>query len=343
MSVDVSAQAASRPGAVWITGLTADSAYTLHLTTSGQQHKAGHFRTLARPPGAEVFRFATVNDVHIGERAFGHWPRIVDTSGHTLPHPQRCLRAALTEAQAWGAQMVVVKGDMTHRGQAAEFEIIAQELAATGLPVHAVLGNHDVYKGAADGRAILRQAGVNAPDGPAAVDVPGLRIVLAHTAVSGHSAGTVDDEQRQELVRLVAEADRPCFVATHHYPQRWRVPNLWPPGIPGPQARALLSALNAANPATMVASGHSHRHRRHLHQGVMTHAEIGSTKDYPGAWAGYAVHEGGIRQLVARVASPDCIAWTELTRSTVFGLWGWWAPGLRNHRCFSLVWPQPAV
>jgi 3',5'-cyclic-AMP phosphodiesterase len=339
VGVEVDADAAARPGAAWITGLEPGTAYDLTVEHDRGSTSAGSFSTLDSPPGTELFRFATVNDVHIGEPGWGVRHRLTDPSGHPVPYPRRCLDAALSEAAEWGASRIVAKGDLSHRGARSELEEVAAALTAPGLPVHAVLGNHDVLPGAADGVAVLRAAGIDAPREPSATDLPGLRLVLGHTAVPGKGSGRVEADQRRRLAELVA-GPLPAFVALHHYPQRWRVPNLWPPGIPGPQASALLSALAEANPATLVASGHSHRHRRHQHQKVLTHVEIGSTKDYPGAWAGYVVHEGGIRQVVARVAHPDAIAWTEHSRRAMAGVWGWWSPGLRSHRCFSLDWPS---
>ena len=67
--------------------------------------------------------------------------------------------------------------------------------------------------------------------------------------------------------------------------------------------------------------------------------EVGSPKDYPGTWGGYVVHEGGIRQVVRRIAEPDVIAWTEYTRRAVGGVWGLWSPGSLSDRCWSHTWP----
>jgi hypothetical protein len=113
---------------------------------------------------------------------------------------------------------------------------------------------------------------------------------------------------------------------------------MYPPGVPAGQARPFLDAVAAANPATVIAVGHSHRHRRHRH-GLLVVTEIGATMHYPGTWAGYAVHEGGIRQVVRRVAAPAAIAWTERTKRALGGVWGLWAPGRREARCFSHTWP----
>jgi hypothetical protein len=69
-------------------------------------------------------------------------------------------------------------------------------------------------------------------------------------------------------------------------------------------------------------------------------AETGSTKDFPGSWAGYTVHEGGIMQTTRRVMAPDAIRWTERGRRVLGGVWGIWAPGVRSHRCFTYTWPS---
>ena len=126
----------------------------------------------------------------------------------------------------------------------------------------------------------------------------------------------------------------------HHYPQRFERANVYPPGIAGGQASALLDAIADVHPATLVSSGHTHRHRRHFH-GPIVVTETGSTKDYPGTWTGYAVHEGGIRQVTRRVAEPTSMMWTERTRRAIGGWWGQWSPGPRSHRCFTHPWPGP--
>lgn len=132
------------------------------------------------------------------------------------------------------------------------------------------------------------------------------------------------------------------MVVVHHQPQRWRTPNQYPPGIPGPEARRLLDALAEANRATILVAGHTHRNRRHQHGPVVV-AEVGSTHHYPGQWAGYAVYEGGIRQVVQRIAAPEVISWTEGTFWSLGGIWGLWAAGTLRQRCFSHPWPAASV
>jgi len=136
-----------------------------------------------------------------------------------------------------------------------------------------------------------------------------------------------------------AGAVGPVLVAVHQQFQRWERTTHWPPGITSSDGRAFLDRLAGANPAALVTSGHTHRHRA-SHHGPLRLSEVGSTKDFPGTWAGYAVHEGGIRQVVRRVADPLALRWTDSTRHSYLGVWGAWAAWNRGARCFSHPWPS---
>jgi hypothetical protein len=135
----------------------------------------------------------------------------------------------------------------------------------------------------------------------------------------------------------VGDADGPAMILTHHPPMPLAVPWFWPPGVPSPEANRFLDRVAHANPRVWLTAGHTHRHRRHQ-RGTIVITEVGSTHDYPGTWAGYVVHEGGVRQVVRRVAAPDAIVWTEATRRTVGGAWGRWSPGRISDRSFSHTW-----
>ncbi|MGQ0520693.1 MAG: metallophosphoesterase family protein [Actinomycetota bacterium] len=306
----------------------------------GEARVAETVRTLDPPPGELVCRFATVNDLHIGERRFGLVRHLRDDPWSGLePYPLRCARAALTEARAWGAEAIVAKGDLTYKGRPQQWADVGRLLSGVGLPVAAVLGNHDVGTRAVDGRDALAASGITIPHDPFVLELPGISVVLAHTTVAHKGHGAMPGPQRDRVAELVAAAPGPAFVALHHYPQRFRRPTTYPPGIPGDQARALLDTIAEANPASFVSTGHSHRNRRRYHRSLVV-TQIGATMHYPGTWAGYAVHEGGIRQVVRRVAAPEAIEWTDRTRRAVLGVWGLVAPGLRSHRCFSHTWPR---
>lgn len=324
------------PGVGAVTGLAADTTYTI---TAGGRAK-GKVRTLAPPPGGLLFRFATVSDLHVGERSFGMLPRFRERPDVDTAHayPARCAAAALTEAQAWGAQRILVKGDLTWSGRQSEWTVVGRVLAAAAVPVHVTLGNHDVVPRAVDGHHTLADDGIESWRAePEVIDAPGLRLVLAHSAARHHRYGHVDEQQQSKIVEAVGSAS-PAFVAMHHYVDRWPVPTRYPRGIARDEGRRLFASVAAANPATFVSFGHTHRNRR-VELCGLTATEVGSTKDYPGVWAGYAVHEGGIRQVVRRVQDSSSLTWTEPTRGTVGGLWGPWSSGRRRWRCFSQTWP----
>lgn len=292
---------------------------------------------LAPPPGAELFRFATVSDSHIGMNGFGFWPLIRDPLALDEPPPERCLRAAIAEARAWGAQLVVAKGDMTQHGTVEEGERVVALLRDCGMPVDAYVGNHEVQEGAEALGPLFASAGIALVQDDVRVrDVPGLRLVVFDSTVPTRHVGTYD-AHADEVVAAAGEAGTPVMVLTHHPPMMLPFPWFWPPGVPSPEANRFLDRLGRANPSTFLTSGHTHRHRRR-HRGPVVITEVGSTHDFPGTWAGYVVHEGGIRQVVRRIAAPDAIAWTEATRRTVFGAWGRWSPGRIGDRCFSHAW-----
>jgi 3',5'-cyclic-AMP phosphodiesterase len=340
------------PGAVVIDGLAPSTAYDLTVNIAGGRRPVvERITTLPAPPGRLLSRFATISDLHIGERGFGASHTIEDV----FPLPEgwesytlRCARAAIDEALEWGAEAIIVKGDLTGDGHPVEFREVGRLLSGVRVPVEVTLGNHEFHDRYSDPFSRLADAGIQVPQSPWALDLPGVRVILGHSWIRQERAGQMPAAQRGQIVELAAEAPAAAFVALHHQPQRWRIANQYPPGIPGPEAVALLDGLLAANPATMVASGHTHRHRLH-HHGALLAVEVGSTKDYPGTWAGYAVHEGGIRQVVRRVAAPAAITWTESTYYALGGVWGWWAPGAMSDRCFTHAWPavprrpQPSV
>jgi 3',5'-cyclic-AMP phosphodiesterase len=285
------------------------------------------------PPGEELFRFATVSDVHIGLDDFAFLPKVRDPlRDATEPPSERCLRAAVLEAKAWGAQLLIVKGDLTEHGDVAEGTRARDLLAPIDTLV--LVGNHEVKsEDAADlvpvfGDALVRDVRVH--------DVPGARLVLFDSTVARRHVGTYD-AHADEVIDALATANGPAILLTHHHPMPLRVPHHWPPGIPSHRARGFFERIVAANRQVLMTTGHTHRHRRHDH-GPLVITEVGSTQHYPGTWAGYVVHEGGVRQVVRRVAAPDAIAWTEATRRGVLGIWARWSVGRLDERCFSHAW-----
>jgi 3',5'-cyclic-AMP phosphodiesterase len=337
--------AAGGPGAVQVAGLEPDTAYDVVASGEGvPKRRVAVARTLPPPPGRLLARFATISDCHIGERRLGltrtlHDPR--PRPRGLAPYAVRCAVAAIGEAEAWGAETLVVKGDLTREAEPEEAETIADILEDTPLSVQVTLGNHDV-RGPADVAAVVSSRGIPASSEARAVDLPGLRLVLGHSPVRGLHGGRLERTHLRELAELAGSAPGPVALVVHHPPQRRRLPTHYPPSLSWADTSVLIDSLSAATSEAVVLSGHSHRNRRYR-VGNLTVAEVGSTKDYPGQWAGYAVYEGGIRQVVMRTAAADVIAWTEMTGLALGGLWAWWSRGSLADRCWTLEWPDRVV
>jgi 3',5'-cyclic AMP phosphodiesterase CpdA len=323
-----------RPGVRLFTGLEPSTRHRLHVDELGVDVEA---TTSAPPPGEELFRFATISDTHIGCTYFGFLGRMHEPPAPE-PHAVRCLRAAVRGALAWGARLIVVKGDITHRSGLEEWTAVGQELSGLPVPVAVVPGNHDVHdRRTVDPQPGLAGHGLHLVHGVEVMDVPGARLVLADTAIPSANRGRIAGLQA-EITRRCARAAGAVVIALHHHIEHHALPTYLPRGIPAAEGGAFLAAVAAANPRAFVTTGHSHRYRLHRRDPVPW-SEVGSTKDFPGGWAGYVVHEGGIRQVVRRVSDPTVLPWLEHTRRAALGAWQHWSPGRLDDRCFTVPFP----
>ncbi len=332
-------------GSVVMDGLSPATTYDVVAAGGGApRFLAGRLRTLAVPGDRLLCRFATVSDVHLGETHFGIMGRIHDAldkpgpdgAAEAEPYPARAFRAAIDEAVAWGAELIVAKGDLTTRTVPSEVRDAGRILAASPVPVEALLGNHDNLLGV-DSRAILEREGLAVPWVPRARDLPGVRLVLVNTVQGDphYHRGQLPPDMSRRAVQLTAESPAQAWVALHHPPELHRFPTVYPPGVPFGESRRFLDALAAARPHALVTCGHRHRNRRYQY-GPLVVSEVGATKDYPGVWAGYKVYDGGLVQVVRRISRPDVISWTEATRRAMNGQWHRWSPGRLDDRCFAL-------
>ena len=332
------------PGVATLSGLP--SSRLLTIEAAGAPLRSGPVRFAARTlgslPGEELCRIATVSDLHLGARAFGQRGTITEPEDHADPHPLRCAEAAWQEAASWGAERIIAKGDLTNLGAPHEWRQYAGLVAASPIPVDAVPGNHDHARPGVRGALLPSEAaavhGLAIAQPLLVRDLPGLRTVLADTTVAGTNPGSLAPVA-DDIVDAVADADPACgvLVVLHHQLQPHRLPEGWPPGIRRDESATFLDRLGALHPHVLVTSGHTHRHRRWGRAGVVA-TQVGSTKDYPGVWAGYVVHEGGLRQIVRRIERPDVVAWTDRTRTAAWGLWEHTSPGRLDARCFDVAW-----
>ena len=107
---------------------------------------------------------------------------------HFAPDCRGTLRPYLDRLPGW-ADAFLVAGDLTRHGSAREAEALAEEIDGLGVPVTAVLGNHDYHCGEEKEIAdLMRQAGADVLDGDAlTIDAAGGRLGLA--GVKGFGGG----------------------------------------------------------------------------------------------------------------------------------------------------------
>jgi Icc-related predicted phosphoesterase len=102
------------------------------------------------PKSSGVVRIAALGDIHLGRAAYGP--------------PVQSIFTDVAEQ----ADILVLCGDLTDRGEPEEGRQIAKALAGLGLPIVAVLGNHDYESGQApELKRILCESGIQVLDGDA--------------------------------------------------------------------------------------------------------------------------------------------------------------------------------
>ncbi|MEZ5383417.1 MAG: metallophosphoesterase [Microthrixaceae bacterium] len=244
------------------------------------------------------------------------------------PNPSACAAAAaIDEATAWGAQHLFVKGDLVDRSTPATWALAGRLLSRCELPTTLMAGNHEHNRESLIDPLVGAAAiGVEVVDGARRVDLPGLSVLCLDTMRPGVHEGRITQPVARAATELAAGAPAPVMVLTHHPVERFDRAWSYPPGVPRHQGEALLTAIGGQCELLLASAGHTHSHRRRTIAGVLT-TEVGSPKDYPGVWAGYTVHEGGVRQVIRRVDAAHIGAWLHHTRLAVGGVWGRWSPG----------------
>lgn len=363
-------------GAVEVGDLAADTAYSVVVETSaGDQQPALTARTSPKPPGEAQARLATINDLHLGSARWGFFKTMsevepadqpdhdildpdgirklaqawepIPTPGRApgpwrLPHAWQSALGAIEDAERWGAQLLVLKGDLAqHETDECFGHVGALVDAFPELPMIAIPGNHDVDNGGHRLPDHLGRRRVAMVHGVDHRDLPGLRVIVANSTVAESGRGTVETVA-SSILDIAGDSDRPILLLMHQQLQQTRIPRYWPMGIPAPESTAFLDELDRLSQPVVVSSGHTHRNRVRRH-GSVTLTEVASTKDWPGVWAGYDVFEGGLVQTVRRISDRSVLAWQEYSRRAVGGLWARWSPGSLDDRCLVQVWDRDLV
>lgn len=141
-----------------------------------------------------MIRIAAIGDVHAGARPSRQW---VDG----------CARLSSE------ADLVVYAGDLTQHGALSEAEALVAPLKEAGVPVVAILGNHDYNLGQEDAiREMMERAGICVLEGSATtLEIAGRRVGVAGGkgfggGFSGASASAFGEAAMKAFVRVTREA-----------------------------------------------------------------------------------------------------------------------------------------
>lgn len=181
------------------------------------------------------------------------------TIGALAAEPAAGLFRALGRVLALDPQpdCVVITGDLTDHGRAAEYELLREVIDPFPLPLYLVMGNHDDPEPFLDAFAGGPYLG-GAAQSHYSVDTVGATLVVLDSRQQGTAAGLLGPDQLGWLDDVLARRpDVPAFVCLHHPPI--------PVGIAGMDAirlqdGAALAEVIAGHPhVERVLAGHVHR------------------------------------------------------------------------------------
>lgn len=204
-----------------------------------------------------MIRVAAVGDVHMDADVLGRF------------------RPALQQL-AEQADVLLLAGDLTRHGTVTEARCVAQEFGGLGVPVVAVLGNHDYHCGEVPAVIdVLEAAGITVLEGSSTVvETPGGRLGIAGAkgfggGFAGRCASEFGEPEMKAFIRTTAEVsdklasalnnlDTVVRVALTHYAP---VPDTLagePPEIYPFLGSYLLGQAIDAAPTSLAVHGHAH-------------------------------------------------------------------------------------
>ena len=196
-----------------------------------------------------------LTDLHIREPGRLAYGRI-----DTAPYLERAIQSVLRLPQR--PEAVVITGDLSDFGRAAEYEHLARLLEPLTMPIYLMPGNHDdrdQLRRSFPGHAYLAQGVGTAGFVQYSVRVGALRLLTLDTCVPGESHGALCDERLAWLEQqLDASRGEPVVIAMHHPPFQTLIGHMDEIGLL--QGAEALEALVARHGnVERVICGHLHR------------------------------------------------------------------------------------
>ena len=344
-----------------IEGLAPASSYTLEIESeNGERATHDEFfphaaETLPAPTARETATFASLNDVHFGEKKIGGvltedkeygdeapgFP-VIHADDTEIPYPRFMNADAVAQINRLGVDAAIIKGDIADRGLAEQFEEARKCFEGFSVPHHVLLGNHD-YLGQRNGKPEDGYTLLGQEPAPRRVELGGWQLLFVDTVLPGKHHGVFGEDRLAWLDASLSESDArhaPTLIVMHHQP----VPPAHEDGYPNsiglvPEDSLRLFDVVSRHPTVRaVLIGHTHRNRVRVYPetGAVPFAETSNSKDYPGTFAHYRLFEdGSFHQEVRRIDSPRALLHSTRCRDLFNGLYRHFALGSLSDRCFA--------
>jgi 3',5'-cyclic AMP phosphodiesterase CpdA len=306
-------------------GLHADTAYTFQLALDGRILHSGEFKTLRPAPGDFIFRFATVNDIHIGEKIYGliFLPCLnlfpvtpglkLDIDGE--PFWKYTNETAIKELNKLDLDFVIVKGDVVTDHTEANIRVAKEMLDTLKHPYRVLRGNHD--------RAANTKDDFFLQAFPAATELQSFehkgRGFILLDDIHPETGNTRFSARTIELFKKEMERMRhiPVFVFAHNPPLRAFE------RAPDNRISEFLEIIDTHPGVAGVFCGHTHGNKVAIRKrnGKQTlFVETAAPMDYPGGYNIYEVHAGGYVQTCVRPFCEKSARWHEKCEKAYYGL-----------------------
>ncbi len=242
-------------------------------------------------PGEVLFTFGILSDMHIGS-----------------PKATERVKAAITELNASGAELVIQLGDITDHGNKDEFTKATEVLAGFDMPFATMMGNHDVYsihEQRLSGREYYGNAFGREPDG-VVLEHKGFKFAVLDSIEHGASPfspfdlvsgkfldgekggavvrGSLTPPQHEILADLASPGGGPGFVFLHHPVQPFTA---FPPvlfGLRDEDSGRLHATVDSGN-VWGVFAGHTHRNARSRDYDGVPCQEVAIPREFPHGYA----------------------------------------------------------
>ncbi|EQD50611.1 Calcineurin phosphoesterase [mine drainage metagenome] len=247
-------------------------------------------------------RLVQLSDFHL----IGDPESTLDSGIAPEPRLKRVLAALAEENRP---DLLLVTGDLAHRGSAPVYDRIAESLAAFGIPWYVIPGNHD------DPGLLRRRLGPELM--PEAIQIGAWRILLLDSTVAGAPSGEIGARALARLGESIAGNRVPhTLIALHHPPLA--TGTSWLDAIGLTNSEAFLAHLAAAQGVRGVLFGHLHQDFEAARDGIVYLGCPSTAMQFPrgspspvldpsrGGWRSLELHASG------RLASQ--VHWVDFSR-----------------------------